>query len=136
MHDVQARAIVSRVLVIESAQAAGLLVAAPVGAAGGDTLLVVSRQPREDGTLACVVVRIHVPGAEDAEQGTLMPSGEHGEWLAIVGLGATASGNDEQVYLVPGAAARAAEDWRSSSLQATPERWASLFQCRPQSGCG
>ena len=136
MDEVQARAIVSRLLVIESARAAGLLVAAPVGGAGGNVLLVASRQPREDGTFACAVVRVHVPGGEDAEQGKMFPLGERGEWLAIVDSGATASDDDEQVYLVSGLEALTGEDWRSPGLQATPQRWVSLFQGAPESGSG
>lgn len=118
MDDVQVREIVSRLLVIESAQAAGLLVAAPVGAVGGDVLLIVSRQARKDGTLACAVVRIHVPGAGDKEQAALLPLGEHGEWLAIVDSGATPSDDDEQVYLASGLAAFTGEDWRIGGVPA------------------
>lgn len=128
MDETQVRAVISRLLVIESAQAAGLLVAAPVGSGGGDVLLVASREARGDGTLACVLVRIYVPGADKSGQGGFVPPPGTREWLAFVNSGATAPDEDEQVCLVPGAEALVGEDWRRSGLKATPERWASLFK--------
>ena len=133
MDEIVARAVISRLLVIESAKAAGLLVAAPVGSGGGDVLLMASREPRDDGTLACALVRIYLPGAEGSDQGTLVLPPEPRAWLAFVGSGETASDDDEQVYLVAGAAALAGEDWTNSGLKATPERWASLFKLTPDS---
>ena len=128
MDELRARAVISRLLVIESAQAAGLFVAAPVGSGGGDVLLVASREPRDDGMVACVLVRIYVRGLEHSDQGPLAPPPERGAWLAFVGSGISASDDAEQVYLVPGASAVEAADWRRSGLKATPERWASLFK--------
>jgi len=133
MDDLEVYAIISRILVVESAQAAGMLVAAPVGSGGGDVLLVVSREPRDEGTFACVFVRIYLPGVETPEQRAPVSPPGRAEWLALVDSGATPSDDDEQVYLVPGAAALREENWRNSGFQATPARWASLFSETPES---
>jgi hypothetical protein len=133
MDELKARAVISRLLVIESAQAAGLLVAAPVGSGGGDVLLVASREPRDDGTLACVLVRIYVRGLEHPDQVTLALPPERGAWLAFVGSGVSASDDAEQIYLVPGVSALEDADWQSAGFKATPERWASLFGSTPDS---
>lgn len=126
MDEFMAQLLIRRLLVIESAQAAGLLVTAPVGNGGGDVLLVVSREARGDGTFACVRVRVCLPGPENPDQERLVSPPEDGEWLALV-----ASDDYEDVYLVPGAEALARENWRSSGLKATPQCWTSLFQLAP-----
>ena len=131
--DAEARAVVGRLLVIESAQAAGLLVASPVGAAAEGVLLVASRQPREDGTLACVLVRMRVLGGDDAEQPGPIGSGE---WLVVVDWETPDCSDEERVYLVSGADVAAREDWCNPGMRATPQRWASIFQVTPESSSG
>jgi len=134
--DAEALAIVGRLLVIESAQAAGLLVASPVGAAAEGVLLVASRQPREDGMLACVLVRIRVHGEGDAEEPGSLPGPGSGEWLAVVDWEPAVSSDEERVYLVSKADAVERKDWRDPVLRATPQRWARVFQFTPGSSAG
>lgn len=135
MTDAEAHAVVGRLLVIESAQAAGLLVASPVGAAAEGVLLVACRQPREDGMLACALVRIQVDKG-DAEQPGPFPAPGPGEWLVVVDWETAVSSDEERIYLVSGADAIARRDWRNPGLRATPQRWASLFQATPGSSSG
>lgn len=136
MTDAEAHAVVGRLLVIESAQAAGLLVASPVGAASEGVLLVASRQLREDGLLACALVRILVLDGGDAEQSGPLPAPVAGEWLGVVDWEVAVSSDEERIYLMSRADTVARRDWRNSALRATPRRWASLFQATPESGSG
>lgn len=128
MTDAEVRAVIGRLLVTESAQAAGLLVASPAGAAGEGVLLVASQQSRGDGTLACALVRIRVLGDGDAdESGSLAPA-EPGGRLVGLNWEAVVSSDEERVYLVSNTDEVSGRDWRDSGLRATPQRWASIFQ--------
>lgn len=124
----EACTIIGRLLVIESAQAAGLLVAATVAADSRRVLLVASQQPREDSTLACIVVRFRVGGDGDVEQTRGVPSVGAAERLAIVDWDDYEGSDDGTVHLFFGTGEGRNEYRLTPASRATPARWASLFQ--------
>jgi hypothetical protein len=134
--DAEVHAIVGRLLVAESAKAAGLLVACPTGGAVEGVMLVASRQPRKDSTLACVLVRIQVVEGSDSELSGRAPPAGAGERLAVVDWEHDESSGEQHVYLISETDACGREGWLKPEFRATPERWASLFQVSPESSSG
>lgn len=111
---------ISRMLVVESAEAAGLLVATPAGQAGTGVLLIASRKARADGTLPARLVRVVAgPPYEDQEESDV---------LAVVDFESPSHCDDDGIYLVARADLQAAGEWRRPGWRASRERWRSLLQ--------
>ena len=122
---------VGRILVIESALAAGVVAATPAGEAGSGVLLMASRSPRPDGTLPARLVRV-LPGLQDGQSPAAVAADDSGECSAFVLIDwdSKACRDEERIYLLSLEELQAAGEWRRACWQACPERWADLLERR------
>mgnify|MGYP001024358940 CR=1 FL=1 len=119
---------VGRILVIESALAAGVVAATPAGEAGSGVLLMASRCPRPDGTLPARLVRI-LPGLLDGESpAAAADDPEDCSAFALIDWESPACRDEERIYLLSREELQAAGEWRRACWQACPERWADLLE--------
>lgn len=127
---------VGRILVIESALAAGVVAATPAGEAGSGVLLMASRSPRPDGTLPARLVRV-LPGLQDGQCPAAVAANDSGESsaFALIDWDSATSGDEERIYLLSREELEAAGEWRRACWQACPDRWADLLE-RRASACG
>ena len=128
LSEADARALIGRCLVIESAKAAGLLVATPEGGAGEGRLLVASSVSRADGSLIARRVRVRVLEGNEPTQRLASPAPEAGEWFAVVNWDLAALDAEDSVYLFPPSILEHMRPWRHPECLASPRRWAAMVQ--------
>jgi hypothetical protein len=123
--------VVGRMLVVESALTADLLVATPAGGASSGVLLVAARESRTDGTRPARLVRVLV-GLKPEEELPAIHEGAQGEAdvFAVVDWESMSCSDNERIYLVSRANLEDKSGWRQACWQASPQRWSSLLQVR------
>lgn len=122
----EVRALIARQLVIESARAAGLLVATPVGSAPDNVLLIAAGSASSGGLVPARVVRFLVAGAGDSDAQPARGAAE-GQCLAIVDWPQAEVDGEDSVYLCRGTDLDGHAEWREARYLASPERWRTLF---------
>jgi hypothetical protein len=128
LSEADARALIGRCLVIESAKAAGLLVATPQGGAGEGRLLVASPESRADGSLIARRVRVRVLEGNEPTQRLASPAPEAGEWFAVVNWDRAALDAEDSIYLFPPSILEHMRPWRQPECLASARRWAAMVQ--------